>query len=464
MIKRKMAFSLLLLVFSTAAAAFTSTDTLKLTLNEACEYALGHNKELLNAKANILLANAEYRQTRARGLPHLNGTVDYMTNFNYEVEFRFSGTEDSDMPDINTDVLDEGDFEILSLLNEMFAPSDPATIVMKDQANARLQVSQLVFSGQFWIGLEIAELYSELSKKQVKKTEKDVKEQVAQTYYLILATEESLNIINKNLDNLYTTLTHTRNMYNAGVLEKYDVDQLRMNVSQLKNSREATKRNLQLTYNMLKIQLGLEPAVEIFLKESLFGLMEESENKLFAEKLNPKDNLTYQLINIQQLMDETQVKLNKWAYAPSLTGYYSYTEKLLTTDFDLSPKNAAGLTLSIPIFSGGEKKAQIDKAKVTLDKTQRNKTLLVDQLNLQENQLKYNLQSALDNYSTQQENVEIAKNVYQSIFNKYKQGLVSSLDLTQANNNFLQAENNYVSAILNVLQSILALESLYNTL
>ena len=335
---------------------------------------------------------------------------------------------------------------------------------MKDQANARFQVSQLIFSGQFWVGLEIADIYREMSKTQVKKTEKDVKEQVTQTYYLILATEESLNILNKNLENLNKTLTHTKNMYNAGVLEKYDVDQLRMNVSQLKNSREATKRNLQLTYNMLKIQLGLEPTKEISLRENLFDLVKESENKLFTERLNPGDNLSYQLVDIQQQMDETQVKLNKWAYAPLLTGYYSYTEKLLTTDFDLSPKNAAGLTLSIPIFSGGEKKAKIDKAKVTLDKTQRNKALLEDQLNLQENQLKYNLQSALENYTTQKENVEVAKNVYQSIFNKYKQGLASSLDLTQANNNYLQAENNYISAILNVLQSILALDSLYNTL
>ena len=454
----------MLLLHLAIQSAFAQTDTLKLTLNEACDYAMGHNKELMNAKANILLAGAEYKETRAQGLPQMNGTVDYMTNFNYEVEFRFSGTGDSDMPDINTDVLDEGDFEILSLLNEMFAPSDPATIVMKDQANARFQVSQLIFSGQFWVGLEIADIYRKLSKTQVKKTEKDVKEQVTQTYHLILATEESLNILNKNLENLNKTLTHTKNMYNAGVLEKYDVDQLRMNVSQLKNSREATKRNLQLTYNMLKIQLGLEPTKEISLRENLYDLIKESENRLFTERLNPSNNLSYQLVDIQQQMEKTQIKLNKWAYAPLLTGYYSYTEKLLTTDFDLSPKNAAGLTLSIPIFSGGEKKAKIDKAKVTLDKTQRNKALLEDQLNLQENQLKYNLQSALENYTTQKENVEIAKNVYQSIFNKYKQGLVSSLDLTQANNNYLQAENNYISAILNVLQSILALDSLYNTL
>jgi outer membrane protein TolC len=136
----------------------------------------------------------------------------------------------------------------------------------------------------------------------------------------------------------------------------------------------------------------------------------------------------------------------------------------MTTDFDLSPKNAAGLTLSVPIYSGGYRKAKLDQAKVELDKARRDKSLLEDQLNLQENQLKYELRSALENYLTQKENVEVAKSVYDSYYNKYKQGMASSLDLTQANNNYLQAENNYISSVLKLLQARLALQKLYNRL
>jgi outer membrane protein TolC len=89
---------------------------------------------------------------------------------------------------------------------------------------------------------------------------------------------------------------------------------------------------------------------------------------------------------------------------------------------------------------------------------------LGDQLNLQENQLKFELRSALENYQTQKENVQVAQRVYDSYFNKYKQGMLSSLDLTQANSNYLQAENNYISSVLKLLQARLALEKLYNTL
>lgn len=460
--KTKLVGSLLLILLVKFLPA--QNDTLYFSLMSAQEHAMAHNKQLMNAKEDIALSEAQYKETRAQGLPQVSGSMDYMTNFNYEVEFDFGMSGGNTMPDINTSVLDEGDMEILNMLNEMFAPTGPATIVMEDQANAKLQVSQLIFSGQYWVGIETAKIYKQLTKTQYQKTEKDIKEQVANTYYLILVSEASLEIINKNLANLRSMLNHTQNMYAAGLVEKSDVDQLRMNVSQLENSREATRRNVQLSYNMLRIQLGLEAGSKIALEEELADLLESLETNILGEELTVENNLTYQLVDVQEKMNEQQVALEKWSFAPTLVGFYSYTEKIMTTGFDLSPKNAAGLTLSVPIFSGGQKKARVDQARIELEKTRRNKSLLEDQLNLQENQLQYDLRSALDNYHTQKENVEVAKSVYDNIFNKYKQGLVSSLDLTQANTNYLQAENNYISSALQVLQAKLALKKLYNIL
>ncbi|MFW5945231.1 MAG: TolC family protein [Bacteroidota bacterium] len=442
---------------------FSQEDTLSFTLRDIQEYALNHNKQLLNAREDIVLTDAQYKETRAQGYPQVNGGMDYMTNFNYEVEFDFGGGGPS-IPDIDPGLLDEGDREILEALGEMMAPAGPSTITMEDQLNAQVRVSQLLFSGQFWVGLEVAKISKTLSEKQLEKTGKDVKQQVTNTYYLILASEESLEILERNLSNLNNTLKHTQNMYNTGLVEKSDVDQIRMNVSQLQNTLESTKRSVLLSYNMLKIQLGLERNRVIRLQDDLYSVMKQTEKELLQEELNLNDNLSYQLMDYQELMKEQMVDLEKWSYAPTLSGFYSYTEKIMTTDFDLSPRNAAGLTLSVPIYSGGLRRAKVDIAKIELDKTRRNKSLLGDELKLQENQLKFELRSALDNYQTQKENVQVAQNVYGSYFNKYKQGMLSSLDLTQANSNYLQAENNYISSMLKLLQARLALEKLYNTL
>ena len=434
-----------------------------LTLEDARDHALSHNKQLLNAREDISIMEAQYRETRAQGLPQVQGNMDYMTNFGYEVEFSFGGGT-PEPPDINYDVLDQGDEEILQLLTQLMTPSGPSTITMEDQMNAQFQVSQLIFSGQFWVGLEIARIARGMTEKQVEKTSLDVREQVSNTYYLILVSEASLEILNRNLANLEETLRHTANMYETGMVEKADVDQIRMNVSQLKNTLESTRRSVQLSYNMLRIQLGLERQKPIHLKDDLDYLLEKTQNNLVEEPMKPEVNLSWQLMDYQEKMQREMVDLERWSYAPTLSGFYSYTEKIMTTDFDLSPKNAAGLTLSVPIYSGGFRKAKLDQARVELDKARRDKSLLEDQLNLQENQLKYELRSALENYLTQKENVEVAKSVYNSYYNKYKQGMTSSLDLTQANNNYLQAENNYISSVLKLLQARLALQKLYNRL
>lgn len=454
----------ILLLVAAHSVSFCQNDTITMSLDEAKAYALEHNKELLNAKEDIALSKEEYKQQKARGLPQLKGTMDYMTNFGYEVEFDFGPSGQASQPQIDQSLLDQGDREVLKVLQQMQQPSGPATITMEDQMNAQARLSQLLFSGQFWVGLETAKIARELAKKQVDKTESDIKQQVSSTFYLILVSEKSLEIINKNISNLEDVLKHTKNMYKAGMLEKTDVDQIRMNVSKLKNRREATRRNINVNYKMFKLQLGIEGNHTLNLEKNFTDVENEIISELLNQNFNVDNNPSYQLMGLQEQIKKKQVKLQKWSYAPTVTGFYSYTEKIMTTEFDLSPQNAAGITLSLPIYTGGRREAKLSKAKIQLDKAQRRKSLLKDRLQLKENQLNYDLKSAYSNYQTQKENVEVAKEVYNSIYDKYKQGLVSSLDLTQANSNYLEAESNYFQSLLELVQTKLKLEKLYNEL
>lgn len=145
-------------------------------------------------------------------------------------------------------------------------------------------------------------------------------------------------------------------------------------------------------------------------------------------------------------------------------GVLHVQKKLLTTAFDLSPNHAAGFTLNVPIFSSGARSAQTSRAKIELEKIKRSTELLEQQLELQRNQLSFSLNSAYENYQTQKESVDVARRLLASIQNKYQQGLISSLELTQANSNYLQAENNYLSSALELLQSKLEMDKLCNQL
>ncbi len=461
MIKMKSLCAVALVLISAVLSAQENQFTF--SLKEAQQYALQHNKTLMNAKDDILAAGEQIKQSKGAGLPQVNGSMDYMTNFNYEFEFNIGGG-DVQPPDIDYSKLDAGDLEVLKSLDQMFGGGGN-TIVMEDQANAKVQVSQLIFSGQYWIGVQMAKLQKNIAEKNLTLTELDVKQNVINSYYLILVTQNLLDIISENEQNLQDVLKHTSDMFKVGLAEQTDVDQIKVSLSQISNSKKAMERSLLLNYNLLRLSMGIEPGAEISLTDKLDTIISEIDERLLADvNLEITSNPTYQIMKTQEDISRKNVEMQRWSFAPTLSGYYSYTEKILKTSFDLSPKNAAGLNLSIPIFSGLTKKAQLSQAKIQLDKMNRQKELLEEQLLLQEKQLMFNLRNSYDNYTTQKENVEVAKRVYESNYNKFKQGLISSLDLTQSNSNYLQAQNNYVNSVHQLLQSKLELDKLYNNL
>lgn len=157
------------------------------------------------------------------------------------------------------------------------------------------------------------------------------------------------------------------------------------------------------------------------------------------------------------------VALQKWAFAPSINASYSYQYLIKKGGFGSIP-HTASVTMSIPVFSGLQRKALLDQEKITLEQTLINKSLLEDNLKLQEEQYKFDLKNALENYNLQKDNVAVAQKVLESYRNKYKVGTISSLDLTQANNNYLEAENNYTSACLTLLEAQTQLLKLFNEL
>jgi len=437
-----------------------------LTLDEAVDYALQHNKTLLNARGQVASSVEVVREAKAAGLPQVSGSIDFMTYFNYEMEFNFGGGS-SEPPIIPNwdDYPDEPGAEvgynsIMSLLGGMTS-SEP--IIMNNQMSGVLQFSQLIFSGQFWSGLEIAKIARNLANQNVTRTEQDVKEGVINSYYLILITEKNLSIIRENIINLTEILQHTDNMYKSGVAEATDVDQLKVTVNQLKNSQKAIERAIQMGYNMLKFQLGVDPSTRLSLNANIEGILTGiNPTATLDPTFDVTNNINYLLMESQVQLGEKQVGMQNWAYAPSLAGFYSYTKKIITTGFDLTPNHLAGFSVAVPIFSSGARRARVNQAKVALDMARRNQDMVKEQLETQKNQLLFNYQSALENYETQKENVEVAGRVFKNIQNKYQQGMMSSLDLTQANNNLLNAEGNYLSAIMTLLQAQTSLDKLFN--
>lgn len=402
----------------------------QLSLKQAVDFAMENNKQLQASKMDIELKKQQIREAISQGLPQVNGTLDYSTNFGYEM-----------------------------------AAFGPDPIKLKDQANLRGSLSQLIFNGQWILGIQTSKIVKQISEQQVDLTALDIKETVYNSYYTILVSERLMDIVKMNLENMDKILTHTDNMYKAGTAEITDVDQIRITVGQLKNSLSAMQRTVDVNYNLMRLQLGLTAGTPLKLTDPLESFLTgEDYIKLAVQQFEINNNTEYQLMQTQIELQKKMVGLQKWTYAPTISGNYSYTYKILKPEFDLSPKHSAGITMDIPIFSGLQRKSKLEQSKITLEQTNINRSLLEDQLYLEEEQYKFTLKNAIEDYNLQKETIGVAKKVLESYQRKYEHGVVSSLDLTQANNNYLQAENNYTSACLTLLQAQTQLEKLYNNL
>lgn len=453
------------------------------TLEEAIAFALENNKALKAVKYDIEKSEGKYKETRAGYLPQVDATVDYMTYFGYEMEFDLGGGAPnfSDDDYINAgkaaDVAaglapgGSGNFDIsqhaggAAYDGYLQSTLPPNVIEMGGSSTAKLQVGQMLFNGQLLVGIRTAKIGMEMASKNVENSELQTRSSVTNAYYNALVMDQTLDIIEQNVRNMEVLVQKTQVMYSAGVVEQTDYDQLLVQLNTLKNTKLAMSRTVQITYNFLRFQLGLPVGAPMELLDDLDVVMAMVDSeKTLAEAFDISNNLNYQLMQKQIELSEEMVNMEKMAYAPTLTAFYAYNAKIMTTGMDMNPNNIAGATLNVPIFSGGQRKHKVDQQKIALMQAETNQDLLRDQLLMQEAQLRYEFISKTEEYNLQKENVEVAKRVFNSFELKYSQGVASAMELTQANSNYLQAESSYLTSMMEVLQSRVAFLTLLNSL
>ena len=121
-----------------------------------------------------------------------------------------------------------------------------------------------------------------------------------------------------------------------------------------------------------------------------------------------------------------------------------------------------GATLSIPIFSSGQRYKALQGAKIAHEKQMNTLADTEMSLKIQHRQLKYNLTSALERLQTQQKNVEVTQRVFDNISLKYEHGYSSSMEVTTAGTNLIGAQSSYVQALLEFVNAQIELEKLLN--
>jgi outer membrane protein len=444
--KKKEVLTVLLLFLLTSGfiRAQEKSGDLKLSLKEAQEYAIQNNKQMISSRMEVEASKIAVWETISNALPQVSASGSFTDNLK-----------------LMTTLL-PGDF--------FGKPGEKVPVTFGSQFNsgASVQASLLLFNAPLYLGIESTKLANKLSEKSLIKTELDTKESVSTAYFLILVAEKSLKILDANIANLNETLKSTKSMYSAGMAESTDVDQMVSNVTMVENTRSSMQRTIELNYNLLRFQLGVSPDTRITLKETLEDITSAiNVDALLSQQFDHKQNIDYMLVEGQEKMSALTLKSQKASVLPTLSSFYTYGvngmgDKVSSQQWFRN--SMTGLQLSVPIFASGQRYSQIKRAQINLNKATTTKDMVTEQLLLQEKQFRYNLLNANLQYKSQKDNVDVSKRVYASTENKYKQGMASSLEMTQANSLYLQAENNYISSLMALLQAKIALDKLLNNM
>ncbi|HBC77483.1 MAG TPA: hypothetical protein DEO60_15835 [Bacteroidales bacterium] len=444
--KRKFLFAAAFFALLTVSKvnAQQESNELKLSLKEAQDYALVHNKMIINARSDVQASKAALWETISSALPQVNASASFTDNLKLMTTL---------------------------LPGEFFGQPGtkiPVTFGSQFNSSAAVDASLLIFNAPLYVGIETTKLAQKLSQQGLQKSELDTKESVSSAYFLILVSEKSLELLDGNIADLIETLKSTKAMFSAGMAESTDVDQMVSNLNMVENNRSSLERTIELNYNIMRFQLGVPANTKISLTETLESLTDKiNVEALLSQDFDHTQNIEYKLVEGQEMMSSLMLKSQKASVLPTLAGFYNYGTNGMgdkVGDLRWFQNSMAGLSLSVPIMASGQRYARIKQAQINLEKAKTTKSMVAEQLLLQEKQLRYNLVNANLQYLSQMENVEVSKRVYASTENKFRQGMASSLDLTQANSLYLQAENNYVTALMNLLQTKVALDKLLNNM
>ena len=417
--------SIAMLGFGSLSAQSTAGYTF--TLPQAIDYAFKNQAAVLNAQLDEQIAKNTVKQTTGIGLPQVSGSFSFQ-----------------DFLKLPTSLL-PGDF--------FGQPGKqvPVQFGVKYQSALGLEASQLLFDGSYLVGLQAAKTYKELSIRNSKRTKIETAVAVSKAYYSVLVSNEQLGLLDANLLRLHKSLHDIEAYYKNGLVEKVDVDRLRVLTNNLETERENVVRLLSLNTNLLKFQMGMPIETNLTLSDSIKELSLTAD-VLVSDSLAYKDRVEFSLGQTQKKLNELNLKRYKSEFLPSIVAFGSTSNSYQNNSFsklysNYYPTSLVGLKLSLPIISGGQRIYKIKNARLEVQKSANNLANLQNGINLEINQAKTSFLNGLQSLENQKRNMELSKEVLRISKVKYEQGVGSSLEVTAAETSLKESQNNYINAL-----------------
>jgi len=442
--KRKLI--LLLLVLTKVGISQETKKSYDFTLKEAIAHALENNYTAINASRDIEAAKKKKWETTTIGLPQINSNINYQNNLVIQksvVPAEFFGGNPGEFQEVEFGV--------------------------KNNMTASASLSQLLFDGSYLVGLQSAKVYLQISQNAKEKTELEIREIVINAYGNVLLARESVKVLENNKKSLEKTLFETQETFKNGLIEEENVEQLQITFSQIKSMLSNAQKRETIALKMLKLVLGIDMQEEVTLKDNLDQLALENIVLNSSSEFSVTNSIDYKIGQNNEEASRLLLKLEKSKALPSLSananfGYNSFSNTFSFLERDQQWFNFSniGVGLNIPIFSSLGRTARTQQAKIAYEQAKTQLKETEQKLLLEFEKSKTDYEFSVEQYLVSKENLGLAERIENKQQIKFKEGISSSFEFTEAQRQLYAAQQDYLQAMIEVISKKATLDKISN--
>lgn len=409
------------------------------SLQQAIDHAIKNNYSAINVNRDLEAAKLKKWETTTIGLPQLSGSVSYQNNFKIAT-------------------------------NQIDFNGQPATLQFGNYntMDAKLTLSQLIFDGSYLVGLQSAKTYLKISENAKVKSAQEITELTTNAYGNVLLAEESIKIIEKNKVVLEKNIGDTKQIYKNGLTEEEAVERLEITLSQVNSSLDYANRMHIIANNMLKLLLGVELNQNITLTDKLDDLTTKNiDLSILSNEFDVQNNIDYKMSKNLEESNRLLLKLEKSKALPSLGAQINFGTNTFGNEFTMFNSDQRwydysniGIGLNVPIFSSFGRSAKTQQARIALDQA---KTKLIEteqKLKLEHQKVKSDYEYSIAQYDNAKNNLRLAERIQNKQQVKFKEGLSTSFEFTEAQRQLYTAQQDYLQTMVEIINKRAALEKL----
>lgn len=368
------------------------------------------------------------------------------------------------LPQIGFSLSYQRSIELQTIRMNMGGESQKLKMGSDNTWNTGFSLSLPLIAPSLWKAISISDTQIAQNLESARSSRLEMINQVNQAYYSLMLAISSKRVIQQNYDNALFNAEIFRKKFEQGTASEYDV--LRSEV-QVKNvepnllDADIAVKQCQLQLNVL---MGIDETINIVPNVT----MEDMQKDMYGYLLESKslaDNSSLRSLELQQKMARQNVTLKKFAWIPTLGASFNVNWLSLSNgpafrDVDFAPYSSLGLSLSVPIFSGGTKWNQLKQAQVQSNELALQRENLVNSLNMQVDLALDNINKQVRQIDSSKEGVNQAKKARDIMQKSFNIGAASYLELRDSELADTSAQLSYLQAIYNYLISTSELDLL----